>query len=452
MFDVKGGSLVFLLVALYGCASAGPAVEGDLRPYVSRPWTAEDEAALAELAEAARLAAPAPPMELGVLRAPDAAAAPGPLLEIHVFNIGQADSMLVIGPAPERRTLLVDLGEPTGGSKLPPNLGSSARHVLRRLETLTGRTQVDYFVLTHYHSDHAGYGAGRQQGWGTGVIQLLSDFSLPFSVGEFIHVGERGAEFMDREETRGVYKTIRERMPIWIDRGRVGASSPPRFGTDQIRLGPDVTVDVLAFAGTVPDGESAFSRAVGAGVDYSRTPGNENDLSIALEISAGDFELFTAGDLNGTDDPQNHPLYVLRKFGEVYTNIEHHMVDYWRDHGIETDVEVYRANHHGSHYSSTAKLLDALDPEFILYSTGADHGHPSNSVVRRGAGTARQLATTWVEDYPTFRDSRGERVGEITIVVAPDGKTYTINGEKHRAFSRSEEADGDDVGEEDRPL
>ncbi|MCH9029539.1 MAG: hypothetical protein IH819_07990, partial [Bacteroidetes bacterium] len=100
--------------------------------------------------------------------------------------------------------------------------------------------------------------------------------------------------------------------------------------------------------------------------------------------------------MNGTDDVAQHPLYVLRHFGEIYTNIEHHIVDYWESIGRESDVEVYRANHHGSGYSSTAKLVDALDPEFILYSTGKQYDHPSNTVVRRVADTARQFATTAV--------------------------------------------------------
>jgi hypothetical protein len=364
-----------------------------------------------------------------------------------LFDIGQADSMLVIGPAPARKTLLVDLGQPTANSKLPPGLASSADHVLQRIQELTGGSSVDYFVLSHYHSDHAGFGAGSQAGWGTGIIGLLSDFSVPFSVGEFIHVQDAGAEFMAAEARRGVFTTIQRRMPLWIQRGRVRESAPPRLGTDQIDLGEGVTVEVLAFAGRVGSADDAFDQAVDAGVDYGATSGNENDLSIALEIAAGDCELFTAGDLTGTDDPDAHPLYVVRHFeerDEIYTNVEHHLVSRWEASVRESDVEVYRANHHGSHYSTTAKLLDALDPEIVLYSTGGDHAHPSNSVVRRAGQTARQLATTWVTDLATFSGANGRRVGEIRIAVAPDGRSYAINGEEHRCFSDDEESDGDD--------
>lgn len=442
-------SLVVLMSAFFGCAST-PQGRDDDRADVDYSWTEEDQLALAELAAAPP---PAPRSERAVppLATADAEDVAGDLLEIYVFSIGQADSMLVVGPSPDRKTLLIDLGEPIGDS-LPSSLTSSSEHVLDRIKNITGREDVDYFVLSHYHSDHAGRGKRREEGWGTGIIGVLSDFSVPFSVGEFIHVGDDGAEFMKEEDKRGVYKTIKSRMPIWQQHDRVGDSQPPRFEPGQIDLGPGVTVEILSFAGKVPDGPSAFERAVDAGVDYSAAPGNENDLSIALEISAGEFELFTGGDLNGTDDPVRRPLFIRRNFGETYTNVEHRVADSWRSAvpSREGDVEVYRANHHGSGYSTTAKLLDALDPEFILYSAGAEYDHPNNTVVQRGALTARQLVTTAAKDPTAFANARGEVVGEIRITVDADGNGYTINGEHRRAFSDAEEASGDDEGEEDR--
>lgn len=449
---IAGCALGVAVMALSGCVSAQPEVD-------SSPWTEEDGRAFSALEaawerQAPPVAADAPEAGETVLEsmaAPPADA--GPLLEIHVFNIGQADSMLVIGPAPERKTLLIDLGEPTPGSELPSGLGSSAGHVRQRIEALTGRSHVDYFLLTHYHRDHAGFLFNN--GGGTGIIGLLSDSSVAFSVGEFIHVEAAGAGFMPPENRRRVFKMVSTGLPVWKQFGRVQASSPPRFGPGQIDLGSGVTVDVLAFAGQVPSGASAFDRARNAGANYSTAPGDENDLSIALEISAGEFEMFTAGDLNGTENPVQNPFFTRRSFSNgasTFTNVEHHLVDAWQGQNPprESDVEVYRSNHHGSGFSTTQKLLDALDPEFILYSTGADHRHPDNDVVRRGGRTARQLATTAVTDPSTFEAEKGESVGEIEIVVSADGRSYTIQGERHTAFSDVEEKDGADVGEEDR--
>jgi beta-lactamase superfamily II metal-dependent hydrolase len=444
-----------LAIAGLGCASwqAAERVEDATPDQVDRPWGPADEAALEELAEAAasrEVPEVVTAEEAPVVPSPATSAEGGPLLEVYAFDIGQADALLVIGPAPDRKTLLVDLGHPTGGSRLPPGFTASAAHVVDRIAALTGRREVDYFLLSHYHSDHAGFGAGREEGWGTGIIGLLSDFSVPFAVGTFIHVGDGGAEHMAGGNARGVHRTIQRRMPSWEQYGRVGSSQAPRFGTTQIDLGAGVSVDVLAFAGETPDGGSAFARVIAAGVDYQQTPGNENDLSIALEVAAGECELFTAGDLTGTDDPVQRPLYVRREFEqrtEIYTNVEHHLVSHWDDSGRESDVEIYRANHHGSRYSTTPRLLAALDPELVLYSTGADHAHPSNAVVERGGDTAQQLATTWVNDLTVFRHARGRRVGEIAIVVARDGASFTVNGETHPCFTDAAEAAGEDEAE-----
>lgn len=135
----------------------------------------------------------------------------------------------------------------------------------------------------------------------------------------------------------------------------------------------------------------------------------------------------------------------------MFTNIAHHLISGWEAASPqrESGVQIYRADHFGSAFFTTARLPDSLDPEFIICSTGADHAHPSNNVVRRGASTARQLATSAVRDPATFTADRGERVGEITIVVADDATSYTINREKHLAFTDSEEASGADEDEED---
>ena len=425
--------LAGLVFVISGCASSD----------LDGVWTPADERAAAQLEAQAESQPEAAPLQ--ALEADDLDEAPpsnAPLLEVYVFNIGQADSMLVVGPAPRRRTMLVDLGQ-RGGGELPDDFVSGADTVLRRIQEITGENGVDYFVLSHYHADHAGRGLDPPR-WGTGIIQVLSDFQTPFHVGEFIHVQNGGLEFMDDSETaRGVFKTIQRRMAAWQRAGRVGLSSTPRFGTTQINLGSGVDVDILAFAGTTPGG-SAMERARNEGADYDRAPASENDLSIALQVTAGEFELFSAGDLSGTDDPDVNPFSHVTRNGDTYTNVEDFMVRHWQSESRESDVEIYRANHHGSANSTTQTLLDALDPEFVIYSTGAQYGHPDSTIVRRVRPTAAQLATTAAANDRAFRRAGGAVVGEIQIIVARDGRSYTLNGTRHTAFTNAAEANGDD--------
>jgi beta-lactamase superfamily II metal-dependent hydrolase len=415
-----------VLLMLVGCASTG---------HVDPPWSATDAAEVAQLKEAAaRLRGTVAPVPFGpaaaAFAAPADAAPTGPLLEIYIFNIGQADSMLVVGPRPQRRTLLVDLGEQVGGRPAHLPRGAAA-HVHERIAAITGGTHIDYFLLSHYHGDHA-----------SGIVRLLSDLDTPFTVGELIHVGRDNEGFLADEGDRTLFRRVHQSIESWIDAGRLGRSIAPEFGPGQIDLGSGIEVEILAFGGHAPgETQTAFDRAVAVNRDYDRHPANENDLSIALEIRAGEFELFTAGDLSGTDDPVGHPLYVHRRHRggktETYTNVEGHMLREWTRTGRESDVEVYRVNHHGSHYSSTQVLLDALDPEVVIYSVGAQHGHPTVDVIER-VDTAHQFATTAValENEAEFDAAGGEVVEEVEILVQRDGLTYTVEGQQLTARAR----------------
>jgi hypothetical protein len=139
-------------------------------------------------------------------------------------------------------------------------------------------------------------------------------------------------------------------------------------------------------------------------------------------------------------------------------------VKQWQTLGTETDVEMYRANHYGSGYSSIPMLINALDPEFVIYSCGGMYKHPAHDVVSRCALTARQCVTTRLDksawsSIQDFEALRGTVVGnDIDIQVGRNGLWYAINGELHRAYTDQDEdgnshppqGSGLDVGEEDR--
>jgi hypothetical protein len=352
--------------------------------------------------------------------------------------------MLVVGPAPEKRSLLIDLGTPRGED------GFTHTRVAARIEEITGRRGVDYFMVSHFHEDHVGR---RNKKNPRGIFGLLSEPADKFRIGTWFDRGDGELEYSIR--TRAHRHTI-EHLPGYIESGRVGRRAVPNFGSADIDLGGGIIVDVLAVAGRVHPGDAGALAAVDSETPgiYTRAPASENDFSIAVEISLGDFELFTAGDLNGAPFPgegspyATHNVRFFGKKGSTYTNVEGWMVKHWQAENRESDVEIYRANHHGSKNSSTADLVDALDPEVVIYSCGGMYGHPDPEVVRRGAEGAIQLLThsasekSWPEGLPT---DLADIVGETHIEVAADGASYLLNGRRMRSWTDEQEASGADV-------
>lgn len=365
-----------------------------------------------------------------------------PGLEIHIFNIGQADSTLVLGPKEggKRKCMLIDLGETSPKSK-------NYVAVAEKIRELTGGTHVDYFVATHYHSDHLG-------GAENGIAGLLKE--LNFQIDVRIDIGDDGAKYFGNTP-RLTYDNYQETMSTMNV-----TPMKPKFGTGQIILGGNVIVDILAFAGKVgskPEEEDSGGALAEvqhrSPQQYVDEPPSENDLSIAMKISSGKFEYFTAGDLTGAEDNWGgERLFTPHQHGSTYTNVESRLVKHWKDAGILQDVEVYRVNHHGSSFSTTDELLTALDPEFMIYSCATRYDHPTLNVVERGAKTARQFVTTALSpkswpDPSLFAQYNGEVIGgDITIYVDYKGDWYWINDELHRAYSDEEEKQDKDVGEE----
>jgi hypothetical protein len=355
-------------------------------------------------------------------------------LKAYVFSIGQADSLLVVGPPPQHKSLLVDLGS---ALKQPKNLGanfSSYAHVATRIREITGRSGVDYLVLTHYEKHRTGDWDGKENR-GNGMVGLLTDASVPFTVGTFLDVGRENGKLT--EEAQAPQRQFSALLPLLKKHKRLQERKELELGSQQIDLGANATVEVVATGGKLGPGTNAFEIAAKHKADFAKAPADDSALSAALEISLGDFELFLAGDLPGSDKKNRRYFHVRR--GKTVVNAEGMLVDAWREGQRESDVEVFFASAHGSSYSNSQKLLAALDPEVILYSAG-DGRHPIHTVVRRGGKTARQLATTRVGDDKLFEKSNGKVVGEIEILVSADGKSYRVNGEAYDALSDARES------------
>ena len=324
-------------------------------------------------------------------------------LRFTFFDLGQADALLV---QYRGRTLLVDAGESRHAPDAP-----RYRRVAAHLEKLTGRRHVDHFVATHYHRDHVGFDGpdGR-----SGLFALLADEGL--TVGT---LWDRGSDTVG--EKGAVQRAWERALPGWLSSGRVKEHRVAAVG-DSLELGEGLRVQVVAVNGN--------GRFAHPDEQLLTWPPSENDSLVALAFTLGDFELFAGGDLTGET--------VQRTFGL-------HREGY---HDVETstaprvgDVEVYRANHHGSSHSSNPCLVSTLRPEVSIISSGENsYGHPAPEVV----GALRRHGLVFITSGadPRVRAEVADEIvgGDVVIDVDAEGHRYVVNGWPFHAKSDSEEA------------
>ncbi|MBT6491026.1 MAG: MBL fold metallo-hydrolase [Deltaproteobacteria bacterium] len=336
---------------------------------------------------------------------------------LHVvnFDVGQADATLITYKG---KTILFDCGSPNHAPEI------AGQRIPRRLDALLGHRHIDYFVITHYHQDHLGNPGRRKNSMRSnpaGIFSLIDREGV--TIGTII---DRGAWVVGKPNaTYGHYFRAVKR---WIKEGKVGQRRVARPG-DTIDLGGQLKVDVIvASSNGVIDRLASLYPAF-----FKKNPPTENDYSVGLKLTLGDFELFGAGDLGGEN--------IVRRFGPVsssYNDIESYIS---KDVG---GVEVYRVNHHGSGHSSNACFTEVMQPSVSVVSSGHNnpYKHPAADVYQRLKKYSDVFITGGVAEKT--RDaipSITEDVvgGDVEILVSPDGSTFWVNAKRYQSRSEAEE-------------
>lgn len=88
--------------------------------------------------------------------------------------------------------------------------------------------------------------------------------------------------------------------------------------------------------------------------------GGDNQEGLAILASAGELDLLVTGDMDRATERKLLAACEL------------------------PDLEVLAAGHHGSRYSTSEELLEALGPETVCVSVGSNsYGHPSEETLER---------------------------------------------------------------------
>ena len=67
-------------------------------------------------------------------------------LEIHLFDVGNAESHLILFPS--GYSILIDVGNTDYTTE------KNTKHIASRLEAILGKKKIDILVLSHFHADH----------------------------------------------------------------------------------------------------------------------------------------------------------------------------------------------------------------------------------------------------------------------------------------------------------
>ena len=347
-----------------------------------------------------------------------------------LFN-GRGESAFLV--MPDGTSLMVDCGDYVfRGRDVVKHLPDDScragewisRYVLR--ENPNGR-KVDYFLLSHYHSDHAGSGkfsAGRGANGtydlsGIGQAMDMLDFTtfIDRSWPDVNDPAPRNDNFDDWtvKHVKEVYAEA-ERRGIKVERFRLEKDS------DQIRQrhggGGKFSFTPLCARGEILRRDGTVLDLGKYGRPRSRF--GENELSIGFVLSLGDFRYFTAGDFQGG----------VKGADGKRVEIEDILAEEC------PQVDVVKANHHG-HHSMPDKLVNALRARVVL--TGVWHqAHMTRDTMRRlakggwpclyapgllpGKRRKADAAEAWMKDV-----APESFVGAHAVVdVAPDGKSYRL--------------------------
>jgi metallo-beta-lactamase superfamily protein len=353
-------------------------------------------------------------------------------LDIHHISTGRGNSTLFV--CPDGTSLMVDAGASTRPLKytISPKPNGSlrpgqwiGRYAQRQLKA-AGRNELDYFVSTHFHSDHIGDVApdlplSKEGGYRlTGVADVAE--ILPIR------------RFIDRDYPRYDYPQplndpaalnyirfvrAQEQKGSSIERIQVGSARQIKLLREPTKF-PSFSIRNLAANGEVWTGVEDNTRHCFpdlATLSKDNLPG-ENMCCLAIRLSYGKFDYYTGGDLSFSTNYGDDP---------------------WRD--IETPVahaagpvDVAVLNHHG--------YIDAVGPEFVrslrpsaFVLLAWDSAHPSISALDRilskrlYPGERSVFATSLMPENKIVNARLSELKsdeGHVVVRVAPGGKEFRV--------------------------
>lgn len=404
-------------------------------------------------------------------------------LEITCINIGQGDATLIASPT---KLMLADVGETDWNSH---NDAIKIDSVIRQKYGDSCNT-IDYILISHMHLDHIGYikadeneneellnEDGEILKEGENLLNPIFYGGLAYLVKELGYTVQK-TFFRDyithnpnKPPSEGGTKTYRNwRAYLASPDGKATFNQTTAvLGSSQIDLGSinsiPIIVDIIGIDGTTSSNINGCDPVRYFGDDDIRgdhsndeLPPSENDLSIGFVLSFGNFQMFIGGDTSG----ENYESEYGYKYHDMESCIaeDPYVLQKYSRH-----LEILRANHHGSSHSTNQTFIDAFDPKIAIFSVGDNntYGHVDKDVLDRvlakvvGENSGRVFMTECGDDVHSPQDAchsleanlcaevvdnefpettESNEIGDsnLEIVVALDGKAFTVQGDNYKVI------------------
>ncbi len=341
-------------------------------------------------------------------------------LKIVVFDVGQADAILLLTPNGD--VAVIDTGRRNSdGEKIATYLTDASKNGVGKL------TDIGLLYSTHYDSDHIG-GLPKLVGQGiriekaydqgpSAMRSLRTDKGNPTVYSKYVTaLGDPdGDSLRDPDEANFVRHTI-------------------EYG-DMETLGLRRDVKILCVA--VRGDTRGKRHDLDLDLSIEGRSINKNAGSIALLVRLGEFEFYTAGDQTSGEwkgEPATEEAVI--RSGAIPDG---------------NDIDVLKVGHHGSDTSTGNRLAAEMLPEVAIVSTKyGRYGFPKRIVLKQlqdnrsyvlitgdgldGHSNYTDAETNEDDAFAASPDAVFNEQGDVTVLVSPDGDRYTVYG---KAFAKT---------------